>query len=88
MFGTILWIVSWLFYGVIIGAIARFIHHSQGDPVGFLPTVAIGISGSLIGGLVEFLLGHNPSISPSGAIMSIIGGVIACIIYAKIRNRT
>jgi uncharacterized membrane protein YeaQ/YmgE (transglycosylase-associated protein family) len=77
-----LWsIFCWLAYGIIVGSISRKIHPGD-DPEGFLPTMGIGISGSFLGGGVNFLLGWGTSpFQSSGLIMGILGGVITCALY-------
>jgi len=79
-----LWILSWVIYGLIVGLLAKAIH-SGDDPVGFLPTVGIGIAGSYVGGFINFLLGSGSAFSPSGIVMGIVGGVVFCWIYRKYR---
>lgn len=72
-------IIVWVLFGLIVGAIAKAIHPGP-DPVGFVSTIVIGVLGSVIGGLINWAIaGGSESYSPSGFIMSIIGGVICCI---------
>ena len=80
MFSILIWIV----YGLIVGLIAKALHPGD-DPVGFLPTVGIGIAGSYVGGLVNWLLGRGEVFSSSGLLMGVIGGVIFCYIYRRFR---
>lgn len=79
-----LWLLIWTLYGLIVGLIAKFLHPGE-DPVGFFPTIGIGIAGSYIGGFLNFVLGRGDPFSPSGLIMGIIGGVIFCYGYRKFR---
>ncbi|MHA1948747.1 MAG: GlsB/YeaQ/YmgE family stress response membrane protein [Candidatus Thorarchaeota archaeon] len=79
-----LWLISWLVYGLVVGLIAKAIHVGE-DPVGFLPTIGIGVAGSYVGGLINFLLGRGGAFSTSGILMGIVGGVIFCWIYRKYR---
>ena len=77
MFSLIIWIV----FGFIVGMISKAIHPGS-DPVGFISTTAIGVFGSIVGGLIDWIISTgNNSYSPSGFLMSIIGGVICCIGY-------
>lgn len=80
MFSILIWIV----YGLIVGLIAKALHPGD-DPVGFLPTVGIGIAGSYVGGLINWLLGRGEVFSSSGLLMGVIGGVIFCYIYRRFR---
>jgi uncharacterized membrane protein YeaQ/YmgE (transglycosylase-associated protein family) len=79
-----LYLLSLLVFGLIIGLIAKAIHPGE-DPIGFLPTCGIRIAGSYIGGFINFLLGKAELFSMSGMVMSILGGVIFCWIYRKYR---
>lgn len=71
----------WVIFGLITGFIAKILHPGD-DPVGVLPTVFIGVCGSFIGGVVNWILdlGKAP-FEPSGFLMSILGGVIFCAIW-------
>jgi len=71
-------LIIWGIFGLIVGLIAKAIHPGE-DPVGFFPTIGIGIVGSYIGGGINWLLDMGASpFEPSGLLMGIIGGVIAC----------
>lgn len=77
------WILGWLFYGLVVGLIAKAIHPGD-EPAGLLPTIGIGIAGSFLGGVLNWMLGFGGSpFAFSGWIMGIIGGVIFCFIYMK-----
>jgi uncharacterized membrane protein YeaQ/YmgE (transglycosylase-associated protein family) len=74
-------LMIWCIFGLIIGLIAKALHPGE-DPVGFFPTIGIGVAGSFIGGFINFLFNMgSSSFKPSGFLMGIIGGVIACIIW-------
>lgn len=77
-----LFLLSWLVYGFIVGTVAKLLHPGE-DPIGFWPTVGIGIAGSYIGGFINFLLGHGSVFSTSGLLMGVIGGIVFCFIYSK-----
>lgn len=74
-------ILFWIVFGFFVGIIAKFLHPGE-DPVGFLPTMAIGIAGSLVGGAINYLIGFGRhGFHPSGIIMSILGGIICCAVW-------
>ena len=76
-------IVGWLVYGLLVGIIAKALHPGD-DPVGFLPTIVIGVLGSFTGGAINWVLGNGTSpFQSSGIIMGIVGGVIVCFAYSK-----
>ena len=52
-------IVSWILFGLLAGAVARLIVPGR-TGIGCIATLAVGIVGALIGGLVgEVVLGHD-----------------------------
>ena len=79
-----LFILSWIVYGLIVGLLAKALHPGS-DPVGFLPTIGVGIAGSYIGGLINYLLGGGGEFSASGILMGVVGGVIFCWLYSRYR---
>jgi uncharacterized membrane protein YeaQ/YmgE (transglycosylase-associated protein family) len=78
-------LLSWLIYGLIVGYIAKKLHPGE-DPVGFLPTLGIGVAGSFIGGFLHWAIGFGGHpFQSSGIIFGILGGVIACVIWRQIK---
>ena len=81
MLGLILYL---LVFGAIAGYIARLLVPGP-DKIGFLRTVALGIVGSFIGGFLGYLLFDHDfgegAIQVSGIVGSVIGAVIALLIY-------
>jgi|LakMenEpi03Aug12_release.lakeMendotaPanAssembly.Ray.scaffolds.fasta_scaffold00185_82 uncharacterized membrane protein YeaQ/YmgE (transglycosylase-associated protein family) len=81
-------IFSWLIFGLIVGCLAKSLHPGD-EPIGYVPTLAIGVVGSFIGGGINYVLGmgHNP-FQASGLLMSIIGGIIFCAAwrYYKLKS--
>ena len=75
-------------YGLVIGFCGKVIIHTKfppngKEPVGFLNTAIIGISGSLIGGFIEWLLHFgNIGFMPAGFVMSLIGSVLFCCLWS------
>ena len=64
--------------GLIIGALARLAVPGP-DPMSIWRTIALGIVGSLLGGIVAQLLG----LGTGGIVFPIIGGVLVLVIYRK-----
>jgi uncharacterized membrane protein YeaQ/YmgE (transglycosylase-associated protein family) len=79
-----IWLIGWMIFGIIVGLIAKAIHPGQ-DPVGFLPTIGIGVVGSFVGGTIEWAIGNAVMFSSSGLIMSVLGAVLFLWIYRKYR---
>jgi len=67
-------LVTWLVFGAIAGGIARYLYPGK-CPQGWLPTIALGVIGSLAGGLP---FGNQPA----GLIGSVIGAVVVMFIYS------
>ena len=78
----IMGIIGTIIVGFIVGVLARFFYPGA-IPMGFLLTVALGIGGSLVGGLIGSLIWKSPDgkFQPAGWIMSIIGAVLLLWIY-------
>ena len=52
-------ILSWILFGLVAGAVARLVVRGRQE-IGCLATVAVGIMGALLGGLVgEVVLGEE-----------------------------
>lgn len=78
-------IIGWLLFGLIVGAIAKFLMPGR-DPGGWIVTILLGIAGSFVGGfLASTLLGSNNQ--AAGWIGSIIGAMVLLLIYRMIVGR-
>ena len=80
-------IISWIFLGLIAGALAKFILPGK-DPGGFFVTILIGIVGGILGGFLgTFIgLGKIESFDIGGIIIATIGAILLLIIYRIIRK--
>ena len=78
-------ILSYIIFGLIVGLASKYLHPGE-DPVGFIPTVGIGIAGSFLGGVLQWVmdLGNSP-FAAAGWVFSIIGGVMFCYLYRRYR---
>ena len=70
-------IISWIFLGLIAGALAKFIIPGN-DPGGFFVTILIGIVGGLLGGFLgSFMgLGKIESFDLGGIIIATVGAIV------------
>ena len=79
-----------LIFGAIAGYLARLLVPGR-DPMGFFATVLLGIVGSFVGGLLGYVLFDHDldegAIQASGIIGSVIGAVIALLIYRATLGR-
>jgi uncharacterized membrane protein YeaQ/YmgE (transglycosylase-associated protein family) len=74
-------VVWWLLIGLVAGALARLLVPGR-DPMGIGGTLVLGLVGSLIGGFLGDLLDRgNDDLSPAGLIGSVIGAIVALLIY-------
>ena len=86
-----LWfLLSMLVIGVIAGYLARLLVPGP-DPMGFVGTVVLGIVGSLIGGFLGWAIFGKDidegAIQVSGVLGSIVGAVIALLVYRAVSHR-
>ena len=84
-------IITLLIVGLIAGALARLLVPGK-DPMGIGGTILLGIVGSFIGGFLGYVLfGKDKAegfFQPSGLIGSIIGAIIALLIYRSVSGRS
>ena len=80
---------------IIVGAIAGFIARALvpgRDAMSIGATIVLGIVGSFIGGFLGALLFGKDAVSgllqPSGIIGSVIGAVIALLVYRAVNGRS
>jgi uncharacterized membrane protein YeaQ/YmgE (transglycosylase-associated protein family) len=81
-------IISWIFLGLIAGALAKFLVPGK-DPGGFFVTILIGIVGGLLGGFLgSFIgLGRIESFDLGGIIIATLGAIILLILYRLFSKR-
>ena len=82
MFG----VLGWILFGLIVGVLAKLIMPGR-DPGGFLVTIAVGIVGALIGGVIGRALGFYGPQQNAGWLMSIVGAIVLLWIYRVIVGR-
>jgi len=85
--GAILNVISWLVFGLIVGAIARFLMPGRQD-MSWLATALLGIAGSLVGGVASWLIfgGREGTINAAGLFMSILGAIVVVYGYGKMKD--
>jgi uncharacterized membrane protein YeaQ/YmgE (transglycosylase-associated protein family) len=83
-------ILTLIIIGAIAGFVARLLVPGR-DPMGIVATIVLGIVGSFIGGFLGYVLMGKDiaegALQPSGIIGSIIGAVIALLVYRAVGGR-
>jgi uncharacterized membrane protein YeaQ/YmgE (transglycosylase-associated protein family) len=71
------WLIGWAFFGLFVGAIARTLWPGR-QHLGLTRTMFLGVAGSVVGGLIGWLLVGGPEhpYEPAGWIMSILGAIL------------
>jgi uncharacterized membrane protein YeaQ/YmgE (transglycosylase-associated protein family) len=87
--------IGFIIYLLVIGIVAGFIARALvpgPDPMGVVGTIVLGIVGSFIGGFLGWALFGKDfdegALQASGVIGSIIGAVIALLVYRAITRRS
>lgn len=82
---SLLWL---LLIGLIAGALARLLVPGD-DPMPWWQTILLGVVGSFIGGFIGSLFGDGDilDLETSGILLSVVGAVIALLIYRAVRRR-
>ncbi len=82
-------IIMLIVVGAIAGFLARLVVPGH-DPLGVLGTIVLGIVGSFVGGFLGYLLlGSDTAegaLQPSGIIGSVIGAVVALLVYRAVNR--
>jgi uncharacterized membrane protein YeaQ/YmgE (transglycosylase-associated protein family) len=83
-------IITSLIGGFIVGLIARALVSGPG-PKGCIPTTALGLVGSFVGGFLGYLIFDvdldQGAFQPAGLFGSLVGAVIALLIYRSRARR-
>ena len=86
--------IGFILYLILVGLVAGFIARALvpgRDPMSVTGTILLGIVGSLIGGFLGYVLTHHDAqdgaFQASGIIGSIVGAIVALLIYRAIHGR-
>ena len=80
-------ILAWIVFGLIAGALAKFIMPGD-DPGGFIVTTIIGIVGAVIGGFIAVQLGYGDitGFDLRSFVIAIFGALILLFGYRLIKK--
>ena len=80
--------IGFIIVGLIAGFVARAVVPGK-DDLGILGTIILGIVGSFVGGFLGSLIQDGPAdLTASGIIGSIIGAIIALLVWRKVGGRS
>jgi uncharacterized membrane protein YeaQ/YmgE (transglycosylase-associated protein family) len=86
--------IGFILYLIVVGLVAGFIARALvpgRDPMSVGATMVLGIVGSFIGGFIGYVLTHNDAddgaFQASGIIGSIVGAVLALLVYRAVTGR-
>jgi uncharacterized membrane protein YeaQ/YmgE (transglycosylase-associated protein family) len=86
----IVYLLSLLVIGLVIGAIARLLLPGR-DPMGCLLTALVGVVGSFVGGLLSDLVAGRSArfgtLHPAGLIGSVLGAMVVLLLLRLVRRR-
>jgi uncharacterized membrane protein YeaQ/YmgE (transglycosylase-associated protein family) len=81
-------LVGWAIFGLLVGGIARLAWPGR-QAFGALGTLILGVAGSIVGGLLTYLLRGGPAhhYHPAGLLMSIVGAVVVLWFFSETKDR-
>jgi uncharacterized membrane protein YeaQ/YmgE (transglycosylase-associated protein family) len=79
-------LVLFLLFGLIVGALARFIVPGR-EPGGWFVSMLIGVCGSFIGGLIGRSLGLYREGEPTGFFMALLSAIVLVALYHAVVHR-
>ena len=79
-------IVWTIVLGFVIGVIAKLLHPGR-DNMGFFATIALGIGGSFLAGVIGQFLGWYQAGEGAGFIASVVVAILLLVAYGKLRTK-
>ena len=81
-------IILFLLFGLIVGALARFIVPGRSGSGGWAVSMLLGVAGSLVGALLGRALGiYREGETTGGFFMSLLGAVLLVALYHGLGRR-
>ncbi len=87
--------IGFILFLIVIGLISGFVARAVvpgNDSMSIAATILLGMVGSFIGGFIGYLLfkkdGEDGAFQASGIIGSIVGAIIALLVYRAVSGRT
>jgi uncharacterized membrane protein YeaQ/YmgE (transglycosylase-associated protein family) len=82
---TISALITWLFFGLIVGLIGRLLMPGR-QPMGWLATMVLGVVGSFAGGFITYVFRGGEPLQPASLLMSIVGAIVVLAIAAAMAS--
>lgn len=81
-------IISWIVFGIIAGALARWIVPGAQN-MGIILTMALGIVGAIVGGWISTLLGLGTvdGFNIGSLVIAVIGALLVLFVWGKVASR-
>ena len=80
-------ILSWAVFGLIVGALARYIMPGV-QSLGLVMTILLGVVGAFVGGFISSLLPIGAiGLNPIGLVMSVVGALVVLFVYSKLQGK-
>jgi uncharacterized membrane protein YeaQ/YmgE (transglycosylase-associated protein family) len=82
-------VLSWIILGFFAGLFARLLVPGRSDFRGCLPTILLGMIGSVVGGFIGRGLGmySGDKIEGGSLIMSILGAALVLVVFQALSGR-
>jgi uncharacterized membrane protein YeaQ/YmgE (transglycosylase-associated protein family) len=81
-------LISWIVFGLFVGALARLVLTGS-DPMGWLATLALCVTGSVTGGFVGSMIWNGGvEFQPGSFFLSLLGAILLVFIVHKIVRGT
>jgi uncharacterized membrane protein YeaQ/YmgE (transglycosylase-associated protein family) len=88
-------VIGFIFFLLVIGVVAGFLARALvpgRDPMSVPQTILLGVVGSFLGGFIGYILFHKDgdegAFQASGIIGSVIGAVIALLVWRAVQGRS
>ncbi len=79
-------VLGWIFFGFVVGLIARGIMPGH-DPLGLIGTTVLGIVGAVVAGWFGHAVGWYDATEGAGFVSATIGAIIVLFIYYTATGR-
>ena len=79
-------LILFLIFGLIVGAIARFLVPGK-ESGGWFLSMILGVAGSFAGTFLGRMLGLYREGQPAGFLMSILGAIVLVVLYHALAGR-